>query len=209
MSTLMQDGPPVKQGQSAYMSVTRSSNRCQAMSLRVGVWCAENRLVDVESCIEDASRKEEEGIQDGRCHTNPAGLRSYGTCVVLGASRLAPRGAAFGATLLTLRGRSALRFLRPCVRSCWSRVQTGRIGYPGNYRVSNPNPPCHATSQEDPLTTRMQFRLSTAEKDIVAEQAHAAGMTLSAYCRQRILGHRVLADADATMIRELRRSVGY
>ena len=54
----------------------------------------------------------------------------------------------------------------------------------------------------------MQFRLTEVEKNFVAAQAHAAGMTLSDYCRRRVLGYRVVADADQTMIRNLRQLGG-
>ena len=60
----------------------------------------------------------------------------------------------------------------------------------------------------DRLTTRAQFRLTPEERERVQDQAHAAGMTLSTYCRHRVLGHRVIADTDQTMIRELRRLGG-
>ena len=60
----------------------------------------------------------------------------------------------------------------------------------------------------DRLTTRAQFRLTREERKRVQDQAHAAGMTVSTYCRHRVLGHRVIADTDQTMIRELRRVGG-
>ena len=58
------------------------------------------------------------------------------------------------------------------------------------------------------LTTRAQFRLTPEEREHVQEQAHAAGMTVSTYCRHRVLGHRVIANTDENMIRELRRVGG-
>lgn len=60
----------------------------------------------------------------------------------------------------------------------------------------------------DRLTTRAQFRLTPKERESVEDQARIAGMTLSTYCRHRVLGHRVIADTDHTMIRELRRVGG-
>ena len=60
----------------------------------------------------------------------------------------------------------------------------------------------------DRLTTRAQFRLTPAEREQVEDQARAAGMTVSTYCRHRVLGHRVLAGTDENMIRELRRVGG-
>ena len=60
----------------------------------------------------------------------------------------------------------------------------------------------------DTLSARLQCRLTAQEKAHIQEQAHVAGMTLSTYTRRRLLGHRVLANADLTSIRELRRLGG-
>ena len=60
----------------------------------------------------------------------------------------------------------------------------------------------------DRLTTRAQFRLTPQEKAQAEEQARVAGMTLSTYCRHRVLSHRIIADTDQNMIRELRRVGG-
>ena len=57
-------------------------------------------------------------------------------------------------------------------------------------------------------TERIQCRLTVDESSTVREQAHVAGMTLSNYFRRRVLGRRVIADVDMTMIRELRRQGG-
>ena len=46
-------------------------------------------------------------------------------------------------------------------------------------------------------------RLTTAEKRDLREQARVAGLTLSAYGRQRLLGHPVVASADPGTIRKL------
>ena len=58
------------------------------------------------------------------------------------------------------------------------------------------------------LTSRVQCRLTPRELMEVREQARTAGMTLSKYLRHRLLGHRVVANADQAMIRELRRLGG-
>ena len=54
----------------------------------------------------------------------------------------------------------------------------------------------------------MQFRLSKNEKRDVADEADKAGMTLSAYCRRRVLGRKINAKTDEQMVRELRRQGG-
>ena len=59
-----------------------------------------------------------------------------------------------------------------------------------------------------PLDARMQFRLSEKEKRDVVDQADTAGMTLSAYCRRRVLARKINAKADEQMVRELRRQGG-
>lgn len=59
-----------------------------------------------------------------------------------------------------------------------------------------------------PRTRIAQFRLTEEEYAQAQEQADAAGMTFSSYCRARVLGHRVLASADRATIRELRRLGG-
>lgn len=59
-----------------------------------------------------------------------------------------------------------------------------------------------------PLDARIQCRLTTDEKIEVVEQAGLSGMTLSAYCRRRLLRRPVIADTDMNMIRELRRQGG-
>jgi hypothetical protein len=39
-------------------------------------------------------------------------------------------------------------------------------------------------------------------------QAEAAGLSVSAYCRRRVLGHPILAAVDRAVLRELRRIGG-
>lgn len=52
------------------------------------------------------------------------------------------------------------------------------------------------------------FRLSEKDRKDLVDQATAAGLSVSEYIRRRALGHPVLAQADAAMIRELRRQGG-
>ena len=58
------------------------------------------------------------------------------------------------------------------------------------------------------LDSIVNVRVSTVEKESLREAADVAGLTLSAYCRRRFLGHAVVAHADRAMIRELRRVGG-
>ena len=52
------------------------------------------------------------------------------------------------------------------------------------------------------------FRVSEKDRKDLVEQASAAGLSVSEYIRRRALGHPVLAQADAALIRELRRQGG-
>jgi hypothetical protein len=52
------------------------------------------------------------------------------------------------------------------------------------------------------------FRVSEKDRKDLAEQASAAGLSVSEYIRRRALGHPVMARADAAIIRELRRQGG-
>jgi hypothetical protein len=60
----------------------------------------------------------------------------------------------------------------------------------------------------EPLDAVVNVRLTTAEKAQVLQDAGAAGLTISALSRRRLLGRRVVANVDAVMIRELRRLGG-
>ena len=51
-------------------------------------------------------------------------------------------------------------------------------------------------------------RLTTAEKRSLREQSRVAGLTLSAYARQRLLGHPVVASADPATLRKLLAASG-
>ena len=54
----------------------------------------------------------------------------------------------------------------------------------------------------------INVRVSRVDKDALREAAELAGLSLSAYCRRRCLGHAVVAHTDRAMIRELRRLGG-
>ena len=58
------------------------------------------------------------------------------------------------------------------------------------------------------LDSVVNVRVSHTEKDALREAAETAGLSLSAYCRRRFLGHAVVAHTDRAMIRELRRIGG-
>ena len=60
----------------------------------------------------------------------------------------------------------------------------------------------------EPLDAVVNVRLTTAEKSALTEDAAAAGLTLSALSRRRMLGRRVVANVDEVVIRELRRLGG-
>lgn len=55
---------------------------------------------------------------------------------------------------------------------------------------------------------RLNIRLTSAEITEVREGARAAGLTVSAYARRRLLGHFVAHQGQAEAIRELRRTGG-
>ena len=54
----------------------------------------------------------------------------------------------------------------------------------------------------------VNVRVTTAEKGALTDDAVAAGLTLSALSRRRMLGRRVVANVDEVVIRELRRLGG-
>ena len=59
------------------------------------------------------------------------------------------------------------------------------------------------------LDAVINVRVSSAEKEALRDDAETAGLTLSAYCRRRFLGHAVVARTDRATIRELRRTGGF
>ena len=60
----------------------------------------------------------------------------------------------------------------------------------------------------DPRSKRIMARFTASEYAEVSEQAEAGALSLSEYCRRRILGRRVMSQTDQIMIRELRRIAG-
>ena len=58
------------------------------------------------------------------------------------------------------------------------------------------------------LDTVFNVRVSSAEKEGLRNDAMTAGLSLSAYCRRRFLGHAVVGRTDRATIRELRRLGG-
>lgn len=58
------------------------------------------------------------------------------------------------------------------------------------------------------LDTVINVRVSSAEKEGLRNDATTAGLSLSAYCRRRFLGHAVVGRTDRATIRELRRLGG-
>ena len=60
----------------------------------------------------------------------------------------------------------------------------------------------------DPRGKRINIRLTAGEYADITDQAEAGALSLSEYCRRRVLGRRVLSRADQIMIRELRRIAG-
>ena len=60
----------------------------------------------------------------------------------------------------------------------------------------------------DPRGKRINIRLTASEFAEVNDQAEAGALSLSEYCRRRVLGRRVMSQTDQVMIRELRRIAG-
>ena len=52
------------------------------------------------------------------------------------------------------------------------------------------------------------MRLTASQRDTVRASADAAGMSVSRYCRSRLLGHVIVAHTDGVMVREMRRIGG-
>jgi hypothetical protein len=61
---------------------------------------------------------------------------------------------------------------------------------------------------DQPLVAVVNVRMTVAEKERLKEEAHVAGLTVSALARRRIFGRSVVAGVDLAMIRELRRLGG-
>jgi hypothetical protein len=61
---------------------------------------------------------------------------------------------------------------------------------------------------EKAQTTLVKVRLTEKEKQLIRDDAELAGFTMSELIRRRTFGRAVLASADLTMVRELRRIGG-
>lgn len=57
-------------------------------------------------------------------------------------------------------------------------------------------------------STVVNFRLTEDERARINADAEAAGISVSAYVRKRVLGHSVISHADMVMVNELRRQGG-
>jgi hypothetical protein len=64
------------------------------------------------------------------------------------------------------------------------------------------------TSGLEPLDKVINVRLTSAEKDKLKEDADFAAISMSALVRRRYFGRPIVANANAVMIRELRRLGG-
>ena len=60
----------------------------------------------------------------------------------------------------------------------------------------------------DPLSAVINVRLTATEKSRLKEDADLAGLSLSELVRRRYFGRPIIANADAVMIKELRRIGG-
>jgi len=62
--------------------------------------------------------------------------------------------------------------------------------------------------QREPLDAVINVRLTAAEKARLKEDADAAGLSVSELVRRRYFGRPIVANADAVMLKELRRLGG-
>ena len=62
--------------------------------------------------------------------------------------------------------------------------------------------------KKEPLDARCNVRLTASELSELREAAELSGLSLSEYMRRRALGIAVIARADMTTVRELRRLGG-
>lgn len=60
----------------------------------------------------------------------------------------------------------------------------------------------------EPLDAIINVRLTTREKMRLQDDADTAGMSMSALVRAQYFRKKIIADADAVMIRELKRVAG-
>lgn len=61
---------------------------------------------------------------------------------------------------------------------------------------------------DEALDTKIAVRLTSQEKNQLAEDAIAAGMSMSALVRARYFGRKITARTDLTMVASLNRLVG-
>lgn len=61
---------------------------------------------------------------------------------------------------------------------------------------------------KDELNDAIKVRLSKVEKAVLIEEAGIAGISMSELVRRRYFGKPIIANADAVMLRELRRQGG-
>ena len=62
--------------------------------------------------------------------------------------------------------------------------------------------------QREPLDAVINVRLTAAEKARLKEDADAAGLSVSELVRRRYFGRPIVANADAVMLKEVRRLGG-
>ena len=60
----------------------------------------------------------------------------------------------------------------------------------------------------EPLDAVINVRLTSAEKATLKEDADLAGLSMSELVRRRYFGRPIIANADAVMLKELRRLGG-
>jgi hypothetical protein len=64
------------------------------------------------------------------------------------------------------------------------------------------------TSGEEPLDAVINVRLTSSEKERLKYDSDIAALSMSALVRKRYFGRPIIANADAVMIKELRRLGG-
>jgi len=60
----------------------------------------------------------------------------------------------------------------------------------------------------EPLDAVVNVRLTSTEKGLLKEDADLAGLSMSELVRRRYFGRPIIANADAVMLKELRRIGG-
>ena len=68
--------------------------------------------------------------------------------------------------------------------------------------MARPPPP------PEQLTRVVNVRLTQRDHARLLAEANASGLTISGYCRRRMMGHVVIPHTDLAVIRELRRLGG-